>query len=133
MKKILLVLLLLCTYISAEVINAYPDQKLFDSGITIIDIRTEGEWKETGLIKDAVPITFWYADGSYNIRTFMQKLQKHVKKGEKFALVCHVGNRTAEVSAFLSKTFDMKVVNLLGGMEYLKKKGYKTVPYHAKP
>jgi len=133
MKKILLVLLVFCSYISAEVINAYPDQKLLDSGITIIDIRTQAEWQESGLIKGAIPITFWYADGSYNLALFMKKLQEHVKKGEKFALVCHVGSRTAEVSAFLSQEYNMNVVNLLGGMEYLKKNGYKTIKYTPQP
>lgn len=133
MKKILLALLLLCTYVSAEVINAYPEQKLLDSGITIIDIRTEGEWKEGGLIKGAIPITFWYEDGSYDISLFMKKLHEHVKEGEKFALICHVGSRTAEVSAFLSQEYNLQVVNLLGGMEYLRKNGYKTEKYLAKP
>ena len=133
MKKILLLLLLLCSHIAAEVINEYPEQKLLDSGITIIDIRTQEEWKESGLIKGSVPITFWYADGSYNLSLFMKKLKEHVKEGEKFALICHVGSRTAEVSAFLSQEYNMQVINLLGGMEYLRKNGYKTIPYLSKP
>lgn len=133
MKKILLILLVFCSYITAEVINEYPDQKLLDSGIIVIDIRTQGEWQEGGLIKGAIPITFWYADGSYNVPLFMKLLQEHVKKGEKFALICHVGSRTAEVSAFLSQEYNMQVVNLLGGMEHLKKNGYQTVPYSPKP
>ncbi len=133
MQKILLILLVFCAYVTAEVINEYPDQKLLDSGITVIDIRTQGEWQESGIIKGAIPITFWYADGSYNLPLFMKTLQEHIKDGEKFALICHVGSRTAEVSAFLSQEYNMRVVNLLGGMEYLKKNGYKTVPYPLKP
>lgn len=133
MKKLLLVLFLLLTDLSAEVINTYPSQKLIDSGITIIDIRTLVEWQEGGLIKGAIPITFWYADGSYNIPQFMKELKKHTREGEKFALVCHVGSRTAEVAAFLSQEYGMQVVNLIGGMEHLKSKGYKTVKYIQQP
>lgn len=129
MKKLYFLFLLLLTPLYAEVINKYPTQELIDSGITIIDIRTEQEWKETGLIKGAVPITFWYSDGSYNIPLFMNELQKHISPNKPFALVCHVGNRTREVSHFLSEEFKMKVINLLGGMEYLKQQGYKTTPY----
>ncbi len=129
MKKLFCLLCIFLLQLNAEVINKYPTQELIDSGITIIDIRTEGEWKETGLIKGAVPITFWYSDGSYNIPLFMQELQKHVKKDETFALICHVGTRTKEVSHFLSQEFNMRVINLVGGMDHLKKLGYKTVKY----
>ena len=132
MKKILIILLLLLTSSFAEVINEYPTSEFLNSGIKIIDIRTPEEWRETGLIKDAIPITFWYSDGSYNLSLFMRTLQSHVKKGEKFALICHVGSRTTEVSAFLSQEYNMKVVNLLGGMDYLHKRGYKTQKYSEK-
>jgi len=129
MKKYLITLLLFLTACFAEVINEYPTQELLDSGIKVIDIRTPQEWKETGLVKGAIPITFWYSDGSYDLRLFMSTLMQHVKEGEKFALICHVGSRTAEVSAFLAQEYNMKVVNLLGGMEYLMKKGYQTQKY----
>lgn len=129
MKKILIILSLFISSVFAEVIHEYPTQELLNSGIKVIDIRTPQEWEETGLIKGAIPITFWYADGSYNLALFMSTLQKHVKKGEKFALICHVGSRTTEVSAFLSQEYHMKVINLLGGMEYLHKQGYKTQKY----
>ena len=132
MQKIIIILSLFISSIFAEVINEYPTQELLNSGIKIIDIRTPQEWKETGLVKGAIPITFWYADGSYNLSLFMSTLQKHIKQGEKFALICHVGSRTSEVSAFLSQEYNMKVVNLLGGMEYLHKKGYKTEKYSEK-
>lgn len=118
--------------IHAEVINAYPDQKFLDSGIKIIDIRTPAEWKETGLVKGAIPLTFFDERGNYDVYVFMRELQKHVQKGEKFALICHVGSRTAMLSDFLSQEYHMQVVNLLGGMEYLKKSGYKTSPYKPK-
>ena len=132
MKKILIILTLFISTIFAEVIDEYPTTALLSSGITIIDIRTPEEWLETGLIKGAIPITFWYADGSYNLSLFISTLEKHVKNGEKFALICHVGSRTTEVAAFLSQEYNMKVVNLLGGMEYLHKRGYKTQKYSEK-
>ena len=133
MKKLLLILLLLLNHLFAEVINEYPSQKLIDTGITIIDIRTPQEWKEDGLIRGAIPITFWYADGSYNLPLFLRQLKEKVKDGERFALICHVGSRTAEVADFLSKEYNMHVINLLGGMEHIKSKGYKTVKYIQTP
>ena len=132
MKKILIILSLFLSVSFAEVINKYPTQELLDSGITIIDIRTLEEWNDTGIIKGAVPITFFDERGNYDVYVFMKELRTHIKEGEEFALICHVGSRTSLLADFLDKEHHMKVVNLLGGMDYLHKKGYKTVKYEAK-
>ncbi len=132
MNKIIVSLLFFITTAFAEVINQYPSQELVDSGIKIIDIRTLGEWRETGLIQGAIPLTFFDIFGNYNIPVFMNKLRSHVKEGEKFAIICHVGNRTAMLADYLDKEEHMQVINLLGGMDYAAKKGLKMVPYEAK-
>ena len=129
MYKLLLLMLLLSSVASAEVIHAFPSQQLINSKIKIIDIRTQGEWKETGLLKGAIPITFFDERGRYNIPLFMAELQKHVKRDEEFALICHIGNRTAMLAEFLDETYRMKVINLKGGMEYARGKRLPILPY----
>lgn len=129
MNKILPILALLMCTLFAEVINEFPSQKLLDSKIKIIDIRTLGEWKEYGLLKGSIPLTFFDERGNYNIPYFMAELKKHVKPNEKFALICHVGSRTAMLAEYLDQTHHMKVVNLKGGIEYAKGKGLTIVPY----
>lgn len=118
MNKILFFLLLFATASFAEVINQYPTQTLLDSKIKIIDIRTPGEWKDTGLLEGAIPITFFDERGKFDLISFLGELRLHVHEGEKFALICHVGSRTEILADFLSKEYNMKVVNLLGGMAY---------------
>jgi hypothetical protein len=59
MAKIILSLVFLLSSLSAELINIYPSQKILDSKIPIVDIRTPGEWKETGILKDAITIMFY--------------------------------------------------------------------------
>ena len=132
MNKILLIILLYISPVFAEVINEYPSQELIDSKIKIIDIRTEPEWKETGLLSGAIPITFFNEKGQYDIPVFMHELQKHVKPDEKFALICHTGSRTAMLADFLSKYYHMKVINLRGGMYYAEGKRLKIFPYTTK-
>ena len=132
MRKILSILLLFLSSSFAEVINQYPTSELLDSGITIIDIRTPAEWKDTGIIKGSVPITFFDERGNYDVYVFMKELKTHVKEGEEFALICHIGSRTSLLADFLDKEYHMKVINLLGGMDYLHKKGYKTVKFEGK-
>jgi rhodanese-related sulfurtransferase len=132
MKKLLIIILLFITTAYAEVVNQYISQDLINSGIKIIDIRTVGEWKEDGLVENSIPIEFFNEKGEYNVPLFMETLGTHVKQGEKFALICHTGSRTRIISQFLSKQFNMQVVNLRGGTAYAKAKGFKFYPYKGK-
>ncbi|NPA60227.1 MAG: rhodanese-like domain-containing protein [Epsilonproteobacteria bacterium] len=104
----------------ASITNRYPSQEIIDSKIPIVDIRTEGEWKETGIIKNAITIVFFNEKGSYDVRNFLTKLNQKVDTKKPFALICRTGSRTTMVSDFLSKQLNYDVVNLKGGMMYLK-------------
>ena len=104
-----------------EVTNKYPTLQLVNSNLKIIDIRTEKEWKQTGILPKAYTITFFRADGSYDFRDFLNKLNKIIKKDEVFAIICRSGHRSKIVSNFLSKN-GYHVINLVGGMNYATKK-----------
>lgn len=129
MKKILLVLVLAASFIfaGAKTINVSPE--LVKSGIKIIDIRTEGEWKQTGIVKDSIPITFFDERGNYDAQNFLNALSTHIQKDEEFALICRTGNRTTAVSDFLGKN-GFNVINLKGGVKRLTQQGYKLTKYN---
>ena len=128
MYKISLIIALFSTFLFAELRHVDVDQNIVKSGIEIIDIRTEPEWKETGLVENAIPITFFDEQGRYDAQAFVNELNKHVKKDREFALICRTGNRTVAVSEFLSKQ-GYKVVNLKGGIKRLISQGYVPEPY----
>ncbi len=124
-----LILIALCSlFLFADVKNEKISPKIVESGIKIIDIRTQGEWESTGIIKNSIPITFFNANGSYDVDKFLSSLDKYVSKNKAFALVCRSGNRTSMVSEFLSSK-GYKVVNLKGGISSLLRNGYKLAPY----
>ncbi|NOQ30698.1 MAG: rhodanese-like domain-containing protein [Helicobacteraceae bacterium] len=131
MKSLLILLTFTLTTLFAQVQNEYITQKLVDSKTKIIDIRTVGEWKETGLVKGSIPIEFFDIRGNYNIPQFLKELDTKVKKGEKFALICRTGSRTKMVSNFLNSQ-GYKVTNLLGGIMYAKGKNIKLEKYKGK-
>lgn len=133
MRLVLISLLLTITTLSAEYIRQPIDQKLVDSKIKIIDIRTPGEWKTTGLVKGSTPIMFFDEQGNYNVEDFLGKLNKVVKKGEKFALICNSGNRTQTVGTFLGKQMGYNVIDLQGGIQYAIGKKIPLEPYKPKP
>jgi rhodanese-related sulfurtransferase len=129
MKKLVLSLLFLTNALFAEVTTLYPDAAFLSKKIPTVDIRTQGEWKETGLLKGAVPITFFDERGTYNIPLFLQELSSKVDVKKPFALICRTGSRTKIVSAFLSQKMGYKVYDLNGGMMYVMGKNLPVVPY----
>ena len=132
MKKIILGLLLLGSSLFAEITNVIVTPEFVNSAkLKIIDIRTKGEWKETGIVKGSYPLTFFNEKGNYDIDGFLKSLNKIVNKDEKFALICRTGSRTGMVSNFLGKKLDYHVINLKGGLMKLLRAGYKTVRYNS--
>jgi len=132
MKKIILGLLLLGSSLFADITNVIVTPEFVNSAkLKIIDIRTKGEWKETGIVKGSYPLTFFNEKGNYDIDGFLKSLNKIVNKDEKFALICRTGSRTGMVSNFLGKKLDYHVINLKGGLMKLLRAGYKTVRYNS--
>ena len=122
MKKIFLALLILVASLAAELKNEYLSKKLLDSKIPMVDIRTLGEWKETGIVKNSIPIEFFTEQGQYNIPNFLAKLNAKVDTTKPFALICRTGSRTKMVATFLSDTYNYKVTNVTGGIMIHKMK-----------
>ncbi|MBU0720239.1 rhodanese-like domain-containing protein [bacterium] len=129
LKKIILSALFLSTSLLAAVINEYPSEKILLSKTPIIDVRTPAEWKETGLLKGAIPIMFFNEQGAYNVETFLKELTAKVDTTKPFALICRTGSRTKIISNFLSKEFGYEVINLQGGMMFVKGKNLPVIPY----
>lgn len=120
---------MLWTLASAELQNVWVTQDFLKNNIKIIDIRTPGEWVETGIVKDSYPIMFFNEQGQYDIPKFLAQLNAVVKKGEKFAIICRTGSRTSMVGDFLGREMGYDVINLAGGIQKLMQEGYKPVAY----
>ena len=128
MKKIVLFLLLLLSFVNAERYKAYPDMEMIKVHLPIVDIRTPAEWRQTGIIKGAIPIMFFDERGNYDVKKFLKELNERVDTSKPFGIICHVGNRSAIVSDFLAKQ-GYNVIDIAGGMDEAKKRGLPIVPY----
>lgn len=106
--------------------------KLLASNIKIIDIRTPSEWAETGIVKGSIPIMFFDERGNYDLANFVKELDKNVKKGEKFALICRTGSRTQLLGRHLGTQMGYNVVDLQGGILRAIKINLPIVPYTPK-
>jgi len=129
LKKIIFILLLLISSLYAELKNEPLSQKLLDSKIPIVDIRTPAEWIETGIVKDSITIMFFNEQGGYDINSFLKKLNAKVDTTKPFALICRTGSRTKIVSSFLAGKLNYKVTNIVGGIMYPQMSKTPFVPY----
>ncbi|MDD2829376.1 MAG: rhodanese-like domain-containing protein [Sulfuricurvum sp.] len=129
MKQWLLLLTLLTSSLMAEYTAQPIDQKILDSKIKIIDIRTPGEWKTTGLVKGSIPIMFFDEKGNYDLNAFITQLNKTIKKGEHFALICNSGNRSRTLGEHLGNKMGYSVLDLQGGIQYAISKKIPIEPY----
>lgn len=131
MRRILFLLVLWLTLAHAEVKHEYPSTQLLESQIPVIDIRTPAEWRETGLLKGAIPIMFFDERGRYDLEGFLKAIAPYVSKEKPFALICRTGSRTRTVSTYLDRNLGYKVIDLQGGMVYAISKGLPIEPYKA--
>ncbi len=128
-KHIFLSLFILLAAVRAEVVNEPVSREILKKGIPIVDIRTPGEWKQTGLLKGSIPIMFFNERGGYNIPAFLKELNAKVDTSKPFAVICRTGSRTSMLAPFLSQQLGYKVINLKGGVTYARRLGLPFVPY----
>ena len=122
MKRQFLVLLALCLAACAAhaaVINIDNAElaRLAASGVAVIDVRTAGEWKESGVIAGSKLVTFFDAQGRSDPPQWLTKVKAFAKPDQPVAVVCHSGRRSAAVAQFLSEQAGYKTVyNVSRGM-----------------
>lgn len=131
MKKRILSLLFLCSSLMAEVTNIDVTAEFIEENkVKIIDIRTENEWEEMGVISGAYLITFFTKNNEFHSESFLKELDRVVEKDERFAIISNTSSRSKLVSNFLGHKHNYKVINLMGGMTKLLKEGYEVKLYH---
>jgi rhodanese-related sulfurtransferase len=96
----------------AEFTNIDNDElaRLMAAGVPVIDIRTEPEWKETGIVKGSRLMTFFDERGRADAPAFVEKLKAIAKPDEPVILICRSGNRTTTIAKFLGEQVGYKKV-----------------------
>ena len=118
----------------AEVINIDNAElaRLTASGVPLVDIRTEGEWKGTGVIAGSKMLTYFDEQGQANQPVWLEKLKGIAKPDQPVILVCRSGNRTKAATQFLSGQAGYKTVyNVTQGVGGWVKEGRPLVPMSA--
>jgi rhodanese-related sulfurtransferase len=90
-------------------INNAQLEQLMKKGVTLVDIRRQEEWEQTGIVQGANPITFFTRTGRIN-PDFMSQFTALVKPDQPVALICRTGNRTRAASQAITKQLGYKKV-----------------------
>jgi rhodanese-related sulfurtransferase len=113
MRSLLPILTLLFTTATRADVSHIDNEelaRLVAAGTPVIDIRTEGEWKETGIVKGSHLMTFFDERGRADPPAFLDKLKAVAKPGDPVVLICRTGNRTRAVAQFLDQQVGYKTV-----------------------
>ena len=103
-------------------------QRLIASGVPVVDVRTVAEWNRTGVIEGSRLLTFFDAEGRYDVRAFMSKLAAVAAPDRPVAVICHSGGRSEAVSRLLDGRFGYRrVYNVRGGIAKWIGEGRSTV------
>ena len=110
------------SFADAQKVSTSHLKNLISEGVPLIDIRTPGEWSETGIIEGSYQITFFNEKGEVNISQWLLNFDKIADRQKPFILICRSGRRTGVVSKYLDKNFDFfKIYDATDGINGWKK------------
>ena len=99
-------------------------EKLVKEGQTIIDIREIYEYKQTGVIKEALLIP---------LSTFKTEFEKNIPKNKNVYVYCKGGGRALLAMTYAKRLgYNNNFIVMEGGISKIKKEGYPFVPYSGK-
>ena len=137
-QSILLLLVFACFGLpapcsAADYRNLPLTNALLESGMTVVGIRTEPEWRETGVVPGSLLLTFFRPDRSYDLEDFVDKLGRHAVSDDEIALLCRSGNRSAKLAHLLAEYGYTSIINITGGIRSADGNGVELVPYVTSP
>ena len=97
-------------------VNNNQIKELLKSGVSIIDIRTPAEWKNTGIIPKSNLLTFFDNSGNYNFDKWQKELKKIISNNDPFVLICRSGRRSGIVANMISKESNAIIYDANGGI-----------------
>jgi len=87
----------------AEIVEVNNDKidKLIKVGVPLVDIRTEREWYETGVIDQSNLLTFFDKYGNSKVEEWITKFEKIADRKDPVIIICRSGRRSRVVANYL--------------------------------
>ena len=98
------IFLMICSMsLFAEIVEVNNDKidKLIKVGVPLVDIRTEREWYETGVIDQSNLLTFFDKYGNSKVEEWITKFEKIAGRKDPVIIICRSGRRSRVVANYL--------------------------------
>ena len=128
MKILLVIFILFSKFVTAEVIDIDNRElsNLIEKEIKIVDVRTQNEWKSTGIIKGSILISLLDKKNKFIFENWYEDFNKKISKNESVIFVCALGVRSKLISNLINKKKpDLKIYNLKRGINNWIRSGNK--------
>lgn len=128
MKILLVIFILFSNFVTAEVIDIDNRElsNLIEKEIMIVDVRTQNEWKSTGIIKGSILISLLDKKNKFIFENWYEDFNKKMSKNVSVIFVCAVGVRSKFISNLVNKKKpDLKIYNLKKGINNWIRSGNK--------
>lgn len=102
--------------------------RLAAAGVPVIDIRTAGEWKETGIVAGSRLITLFDERGRADAPAWVDKVKGVARPEQPVVLICRSGNRTRAATQLLTQNGYTKIYNVKDGIRAWAKEGRPLTP-----
>ena len=80
-------------------------ERLRADGVPVIDVRRAEEWRKTGVIEGSHLLTFYDAEGRYDLERWLPALRQIAESGQPVAFICRSGKRSGRVARMLDERF----------------------------
>ena len=128
MRSLLFLFIFFIKFVNAEVIDIDNSElkNLIEKDINIIDVRTQKEWKSTGIIKGSILISLLDKKNKFIFENWYEDFNKKMSKNVSVIFVCAVGVRSKFISNLVNKKKpDLKIYNLKKGINNWIRSGNK--------
>ena len=128
MKIVIVIFILFTKFVNAEVIDINNKElsNLIKKEIEIIDVRTQNEWKSTGIIKGSFLISLLNKNKKFIFKDWYEMFNNKFGKNKSIIFICASGVRSNYISHLVKKKKpDLIVYNLKKGINYWIRSGYK--------
>ena len=128
MKILLVIFVLFTKFVNAEVININNREliNLIEKDIKIIDVRTQNEWKSTGIIKGSFLMSLLNKNKKFIFKDWYEMFNNKFSKNKSIIFICASGVRSNYISHLLKKQKpELIIYNLKKGINYWIRSGYK--------
>ena len=128
MKIFFVIFALFTKFVNAEIIdiNNRELSNLIEKEIKIIDVRTQNEWKSTGIIKGSFLVSLLNKNKKFIFEDWFAMFENNFGKNKSIIFICASGIRSNYISHLVKKKKpDLKIYNLKKGINDWIRSGNK--------